>query len=437
MTKRELEHLTDLLAGEDVRRALAAATAVPAPLADIELPPIDGLTRAESRALISALMHASAIRSPFTSENDTEHWYVLTNRIIAACSELDRFCSKESQLYVTTATRQKTRFLVQCNVEETIAAAQLSGIQADYDAIRETIFMQRQPRNDVERLVVNHLRLSEQLPSMAHREWTPDLLLELHTHLTHGVRTGSSSPRPAGWPKAVALRDQLCRYAEETAAGGLQHSAITALIVRATVNYWELFPSYSGMMSRLLFRLYATKTGYPVGGYIPVSRSERDYLRQAGKPLVIGLAGLEDSRTIPANLTPWLDVQLTLLTHALSQFRSDMARADAIDDAVRVELESEPQLNHRQRSILGRALREPDATFRIAYHQTAHGIGYATAYRDLTELVDRGYLTQSSHGRMKVFRAGPGLEARAGALHLVGRPEDYEVPLPAELLAGH
>ncbi|MHB1018557.1 MAG: hypothetical protein ACYC2X_11840, partial [Coriobacteriia bacterium] len=93
-------------------------------------------------------------------------------------------------------------------------------------------------------------------------------------------------------------------------------------------------------------------------------------------------------------------------------------------------------LNHRQRSVIGRALRVPDATFRIGYHRTTHGIGYATAHRDFAELVERGYLTETTEGRMKVFRAGPALEERIGALGDVGRVEDYEIPLPPEFSLG-
>ena len=42
-------------------------------------------------------------------------------------------------------------------------------------------------------------------------------------------------------------------------------------------------------------------------------------------------------------------------------------------------MREDPSLNHRQRTMLRRALRLPDSEFRIGYHRTAHGIAYATA----------------------------------------------------------
>lgn len=85
------------------------------------------------------------------------------------------------------------------------------------------------------------------------------------------------------------------------------------------------------------------------------------------------------------------------------------------DESVLHALRSDPSLNHRQRSILGRATRHTDAEFSISYHRTNHNVAYATARADLLDLVDKGYLMQDTSQKVFVFRARPDLQSR---LHL-------------------
>jgi len=78
-------------------------------------------------------------------------------------------------------------------------------------------------------------------------------------------------------------------------------------------------------------------------------------------------------------------------------------------------------LNHRQRLILGRALRNPDAEFRIGYHKTNHGITYVTVRKDLLGLVAAGYLSSRKIGKRLVFSPAPGLKKKVSGS---GRPRE-------------
>jgi len=85
------------------------------------------------------------------------------------------------------------------------------------------------------------------------------------------------------------------------------------------------------------------------------------------------------------------------------------------DAEMRRILHKDPLLNARQRTVLARALRDPDAEFRIRYHQSNHNIHYATARRDLVELHEKGYLTMELRGKTHVFTRGRRLDELAAA----------------------
>ncbi|MDI6901854.1 MAG: hypothetical protein QMC79_09205 [Anaerosomatales bacterium] len=427
--------LVALLDRYDVRQVLRSATAVTVSRAERdELPVPSGLSREETEALITAVKRTQAIYSPIPDREGRLHWYLCTGGMRRALTEVDRYCTADSHLYDATTSRAGTRFLVQSNVEETVATAQLERIDLDADAAKELLLMRRQPRSPHERLLVNQFLLTDELAQMVDRPFSPETLLYLHGRLTRGLPSRMAHTGNVTEEQKAVLRG-LCTYAEHPTRAACEHAAITAVVLRAVVTYFELFPNWNGMMSRIILRFYALKQGYPVLGYLPVSQSE---LRMNHERATAGLEPLEGSayhdRYHEAESTRWFEAQLALIVHSLEQLRARMARAEAIDAAVQRELHADSSLNHRQRSIIGRALRLPSATFRIGYHRSAHGIGYATAHRDFASLVEQGYLVEFMQGRMKVFAAGPRLEQRIGALADVGRLEDYEIPLPEELL---
>lgn len=435
----DVERVIAVLSRDDVRQALLYAASSPLPLESlVGLPLPSGLTWEQTADLITTLERLAAAYSPIPDKEGYLHWYAHTSRIRSALSTLDQHSTPHSRLYERMTSRSGARFLVQSNVEETVATAQLDGVSITFETAKELLLMQRQPRTVEERLVVNHYRLSEELQGLVDRPWTPEVLFALYGRLNHGIpdRASQGGVGPDRGEQSAFMRG-LCWYGENARLHASAHPAVVASIIRAATSHLEPFPAWNGMMSRILFRFAALKLGYPVLGYLPVSRSEL-MLRHVRPD---GLPTLHDAPAVlaewrEANATPWLDTQLTLMVHALRQLSARMNRAARIDETVQRELRADETLNHRQRSIIGRALRVPDATFRIGYHRTTHGIGYATAHRDFAELVQKEYLVEEMEGRMKVFRAGPALEQRIGALDDVGRVEDYEVPLPSEFTLG-
>lgn len=435
-----VEQFVRLLDRDDVRQAVLFASAgavAPDSLADFPVP--EGMTHDQAIELVTAVRRMSSVYSPIPDRDGRLAWYVYTHLMRQTLSNIDRRCTRDSRLFDETGSRAGARFLIQSNVDEAISAALLDGVRIDYDSAKDLLLMRRQPRTFGERLVLNMFQLGEQLSEMADLPWTPEAMHGLYARLTEGVpAVHPKSPLPDAAQREAALRG-LCEYAGSDVRATCEHPAITASLVRTGIAYFQPFPAWNGLMSRLIFRLYAIKSGYPILGNIPISRSELELAGRPGEYPPTEMPNLwiqTVDRYHELDLTAWLTKHLALMNHALEQLESRMDRAAAIDKAVSARLEADSSLNHRQRSIIGRALRLPGATFRIGYHRTTHGIGYATAHRDFAALVEQGYLVPDTQGRAIVFTAAPDLEERFGSLEHVGRIEDFEVELPPHLLTG-
>jgi Fic family protein len=181
------------------------------------------------------------------------------------------------------------------------------------------------------------------------------------------------------------------------------------------MRQWLPLPDWNGNVASLLYRLYCLKHQYPVLAYLPFSRVLLDWEEGSiGPPHVISSElprqyvdehGDEDH-------TPGITLALQLAHHELLQLLNYTRLRKQRDERVLASLQNDPSLNHRQRSILSRAVRHPDAEFSIRYHRSNHSVAYATARADLLALVDKGYLIQQKRQKAFVFRPHRDLQTR-------------------------
>ena len=78
-----------------------------------------------------------------------------------------------------------------------------------------------------------------------------------------------------------------------------------------------------------------------------------------------------------------------------------------------------PGLNHRQRALLGHALRHPGHRYTYRSHGTSHGVVLQTARTDLLDLESLGLLDGGVEGRRRVFISPDDLGARLRATNSV------------------
>lgn len=101
-----------------------------------------------------------------------------------------------------------------------------------------------------------------------------------------------------------------------------------------------------------------------------------------------------------------------MVRRAINELHEDIDRRTRRLREVESELRGLTALNHRQRDLVGHALRHPGQRYAIDSHRVSHAVVYETARSDLMDLVDRGLFAKSKLGRTWGFTPVDDLEAR-------------------------
>jgi Fic family protein len=389
----------------------------------LDLPP--EMTPEETWDLLQRIDHSVGIDIPVPDLEGNEYWYVRTHELADSFSRLQCLCRVDSELHRRLMNTRSRRIIVRTRIDETIAAGLLDGLDINTDEAYELLQLDRHPRTPEQRIIRNTLAAIDRLGELTNEPFTPALFERLRRMLLVGVEPGSWASTKArrglihkDYPEAMvrqAAEIQLRRisdYANHTTGDDYDHPAFRALLLPDLFRVYRPLPDMNSQVGRLAYRLYTLKAGLPVLGMIALSRVKLRWKDGALRSAIVRTGPEEyfqEREREGANLTDYATMTVHMALQGLADLEEAQLPLEQRDEELRTLLEQDPDLNHRQRSILGRALRRPDAEFRIAYHKTNHRIVYATARADLLELVDRGYLEQRTRGRAFVFVPRPGL----------------------------
>lgn len=351
---------------------------------------------------------------------DNRYWYRLTYQLNEALSAVAFACRSHSHIHrrLTHASAGQ-HFLVQMRIAETIGAARLDGLDISEDSANELLRSGRAPQSETERFVLNTFRADDQLPSLVDEPFSLELFMHLRDLLVEGVDMDElmSRPRSLGiipydYDDETVSRfsrrqlDYIKIYANHEAGEEWISPILRSLLIADAMRFYRPLGKVSSQVGRLIARLYAMKHDLPVLGLLAVSRAKVDWEEgRIGPPEVMCTRATFDAFRVhsPGDLTIMHTVLTQLALRAIGSVEDYIEKWERRDDEMREILRKDPLLNHRQRGIVGDALRSPAAEFRIRYHQTNHNIAYATARRDLLALTEKGYLTEEHRGNALVF----------------------------------
>ena len=112
------------------------------------------------------------------------------------------------------------------------------------------------------------------------------------------------------------------------------------------------------------------------------------------------------------DLTYFIIYHLELICRAVDELHKYIARKTEQLRRLESGLRGVANLNHRQRALIGHALRHPHQTYTIESHQRSHKVVYETARRDLHGLADRGLLNANKAGKTWQYTPASDLEKR-------------------------
>ncbi len=326
-------------------------------------------------------------------------------------------------------------YLINSLIEEAITSSQLEGAATTRKVAKEMLRLKRKPRNQSETMIVNNYHAMEFVKEISEEDLTPDLICELHKILT--VNT-LDSPDAAGKlrssddirvvdlrdstevhvppkPKELAGRMQkLCDFANPDSKGDFLHPVVRAIILHFLLAYDHPFEDGNGRTARALFYWSMLKQGYWTMEFISISR----ILKEA--PAKYTRAYLH-TETDDNDVTYFIVYQLGVVKRAIDDLLLYLKRKAGEIKTVERMIRKSPRLqgllNHRQISLIHRALKSPESVFYVRSHRGAHNVTYDTARTDLLKLVDLGLLEKTKIGKAFVFNAVGGLEQKLEGLH--------------------
>jgi len=389
------------------------------------MPAPQSMSREAAWELMRLLNRSIGIEIPIPDLDGNDYWYHRTHEIADSIAQIQCLCRADSSLYRRLTATRNTALLVRSRIDETIAAARLDGLAVSVEHYEEMLRTERAPRTDNERLVYNTLGALDQLEQLRNEPFSHELLMYLQNLVTEGVdidalvhaerRLGTvpyDYERGRTAEHAAEQSKYICDYVNHVRGDMHDHAVFRALLLPDLFRFYQPLPSVNSQVGRLAFRLYTIKTGLPVLGLLPLSQTRLDWEDgKLGSTLVSQgpTQYVEGRKSNGVDFTDYATLSVQLALAALLDLSWKLHELERKDEELRELLQRDPEINHRQRSILGRALRNPQAEFRIAYHKTTHNVVYATARADLLELVEKGYLVAGKKGRAMVFRPREGL----------------------------
>ena len=373
-------------------------------------PPPDGLTHEEWWVAEKIPRNASAQMVPLRDDSQRSFRYSLPALIQELLHRIDLNAGGRVGM-PDQITNPETRdhYYVGSLIEEAITSSQLEGASTTRQVAKEMIRSGRAPADRSERMILNNYRTMQAIRSHKDSPLSPDLLFEIQHSVTHGTldddtdsgrlrlpdeaihvvdeRDGTllHTPPPAG--QLPQRLDEMCAFANaaEGDSGPFLHPVLRSIILHFWLAYEHPFVDGNGRTARALFYWSMLRHGYWLVEFLTISHIIRRAPAQYARAFL-------HTETDDNDLTYFIHYHLGVLDHAVRALNQYIARKSQQRQQLESVLRGLTDLNHRQRALLGHALRHPNYRYTIHEHRMSHGVVYQTARTDLLELVEAGLL---------------------------------------------
>ncbi|TCL04320.1 Fic family protein [Sodalis ligni] len=377
-------------------------------------------------SLVRFLRDKSAQTIPLAgSALDQSATLFTTPLIKQTCSAIDRLTSSagEAELMESLAAAQ---FLFdELRAEESISSSQLEGAATTSRVALEMIKVQRQPRDEGERMIMGNYMMMEYIAAHSTDALTPEFIKNLHAIAVGGIQDEKYRPAHfrstddvvvAGVDNEVIHQPpfhdeienrirELClwankRHERETGTEYL-HPLIKAHILHFMIGFIHPFNDGNGRTARGLFYWYMLRCGYSAFAHISISK----LLKKAATAYAKAYCYTETDRL---DLTYFVDYQCQIVSRAVVEYIDyikHMVKTRNDMEVFLYESGTAAELNARQRMLLNIAFARPGNIFTVAEVRDRLGVSDNTARTDLNKLKNLDLLQTHKDGKETVYVA--------------------------------
>ncbi len=320
---------------------------------------------------------------------------------------------------------KQDQYVVESLIEEATTSSQIEGASTTRRVAKDMIQSGRPPRDRGERMIMNNYLTMQHVRTLKSTPMSPEVIFDLHSRIADGTIDDNELGRFRGKDEPVAVVDNnsedvlyvpppakqlparmeaLCAFANGDTPSYFLHPVVRSVILHFWLSFDHPFIDGNGRCARTLFYWSMLRHGYWLAEYISISRLIHTAQAQYSRAFLL-------TETDDNDMAYFILYHLDLLKRSIDDVREFVERKTQERIRLEVRLERMRDLNHRQRSLIAHALRNPGFEYTTDSHGRRQQISAQTARTDLYDLVKRRLLRKKKIGKTWYFHAVADLES--------------------------
>jgi len=320
----------------------------------------------------------------------------------------------------------KDQYYISSLIQEAITSSQLEGAVTTRKIAKEMLQAGRKPKDRSEQMILNNFRTMQRIGKVKKEPLSRKLVFELHKLVTQSTLDDDTAvgrfrkkdekivigdmynevfhePPEAG--ELEKRMEVMCEFANDRSSTGFIHPVIRSIILHFWLAYDHPFVDGNGRTARALFYWSMLRHGYWLFEFISISQIILKGPAKYGRAFLY-------TETDDNDLTYFILYHLKVIRRSIEELHKYIERKTKQLKMLEAQLHGVEALNHRQRALIGHALRHPYQRYTIKSHQISHNVVYQTARFDLLDLESRGLLKKKKIRKQLIFTPANNLESK-------------------------
>ena len=331
----------------------------------------------------------------------------ITSQMQRLCHEFDMKFGSFWEVEGEAQSAEKKYYLSSSLMEEAIYSSIMEGASTTRVVAKDMLRKKKSPQNKSQQMIANNYNTIQYIVEHKDEPLTEEALLHIHRLMTEKTMDnpedagrfrindkvvvadmveGDIIYTPPSFQEIPEFVDDLCDFFNNDNPRTFIHPIIRGIIVHFMLAFMHPFVDGNGRTARALFYWYMLKEKYWLTEYMSISRviakSKPSYEKSFR---YVENDGNDIGYFVAYNLRA-LDISFQQLTDYIQRKQREKKAATSFMIA--------GNINYRQAMILQRLKEEPNTIMTVKDVQEQFSVSSMTARKDLSDLVQQGYLTE-------------------------------------------
>ena len=331
----------------------------------------------------------------------------ITSQMQRMCHEFDMKFGSFWEVEGDAQSAEKKYYLSSSLMEEAIYSSKMEGASTTRIVAKEMLRKKKSPQNKSQQMIANNYNTIQYIVEHKDEPLTEEALLHIHRLMTEKTmdnpedagrfRTndkvvvadmveGDIIYTPPSFQEIPEFVKSLCDFFNNDNPRTFIHPIIRGIIVHFMLAFMHPFADGNGRTARALFYWYMLKEKYWLTEYMSISRviakSKPSYEKSFR---YVENDGNDIGYFVAYNLRA-LEISFQQLTDYIQRKQHEKKAATSFMIA--------GNINYRQAMILQRLKEEPNTIMTVKDVQEQFSVSSMTARKDLSDLVQQGYMTE-------------------------------------------